>query len=165
MFSLRSTAIAACMVSAVSAAAGQDAVDRGAQIVRGRCTVCHAVDLIEAQRLTRPGWDREVAKMIAWGAAVDPTQAPAVAAYLASRFGLTRGSAGRLSPERTAQAASLLRSRCTVCHATDLIEAQRLGVEGWQRELDKMMRWGAMLGPGERDLLAEHLAQGETHQP
>lgn len=54
-------------------------------------------------------------------------------------------------------AEALLNSRCTICHATDLIDAQRLDAEGWQRELGKMTGWGAQLSPSERDLLLDYL--------
>lgn len=54
-------------------------------------------------------------------------------------------------------AEALLRTRCTICHATDLIDAQRLDGEGWQRELSKMTGWGAQLSPAERDLLVDFL--------
>jgi DMSO/TMAO reductase YedYZ molybdopterin-dependent catalytic subunit len=54
-------------------------------------------------------------------------------------------------------AAELLKTRCTICHATDLIDAQRLDPEGWQRELSKMTGWGAQLSPAERDLLVDFL--------
>ncbi|PYR69903.1 MAG: sulfite oxidase-like oxidoreductase [Acidobacteria bacterium] len=54
-------------------------------------------------------------------------------------------------------AAELLKTRCTICHATDLIDAQRLDANGWQRELTKMTGWGAQLSPSERDLLIDYL--------
>ena len=54
-------------------------------------------------------------------------------------------------------AADLLKTRCTICHATDLIDAQRLDGDGWQRELGKMTGWGAQLSPSERDLLVDYL--------
>ena len=54
-------------------------------------------------------------------------------------------------------AAELLKTRCTICHATDLIDAQRLDANGWQRELTKMTGWGAQLSPSESDLLIDYL--------
>jgi DMSO/TMAO reductase YedYZ molybdopterin-dependent catalytic subunit len=62
-------------------------------------------------------------------------------------------------PPDTDAAAGLLKSRCTVCHSTDLIDAQRLDDGGWRRELAKMQGWGAQLSPDERDLLVNHLVQ------
>ena len=42
----------------------------GVDIVRAACLGCHGVELILQQRLTRTGWEREVDKMIRWGAPV-----------------------------------------------------------------------------------------------
>ena len=60
-------------------------------------------------------------------------------------------------PPDTDAAAGLLKSRCTVCHSTDLIEAQRLDEDGWRRELAKMTGWGAQVLAEERDLLLDYL--------
>jgi DMSO/TMAO reductase YedYZ molybdopterin-dependent catalytic subunit len=62
-------------------------------------------------------------------------------------------------PEDADRAADLLKTRCTACHSTDLIDAQRLDAEGWRRELAKMQGWGAQLSPEELDLLVAHLAR------
>jgi hypothetical protein len=39
-----------------------------------------------------------------------------------------------------------------------LITQQRLTREGWGREVDKMVRWGARVPPEERGTLVEFLA-------
>ena len=53
--------------------------------------------------------------------------------------------------------AELIQSRCVACHGDDLIRQQRLTRDGWSRELDKMVAWGAMVAPGERPLLLDAL--------
>jgi cytochrome c5 len=156
MFSLRKTAfVVAALCTAAPLRAQQERAAE--QIVQMRCTVCHRVDLLEQQRLTRPGWDREVAKMRAWGAAVDDSQAAVIAAHLANLYGPPGPKPVRVSDAGGA-AADLLKTRCTVCHRTDLIEAQRLDATGWRRELAKMASWGAQLTPDETELLIAHLA-------
>ena len=47
---------------------------------------------------------------------------------------------------------------CRVCHDDDLSAQQRLTREGWGREVDKMIRWGARVTPDERGPLVEFLA-------
>jgi len=47
---------------------------------------------------------------------------------------------------------------CRVCHDEDLSAQQRLTREGWGREVDKMIRWGARVTPEERGPLVEFLA-------
>ena len=47
---------------------------------------------------------------------------------------------------------------CRVCHDDDLSAQQRLTRDGWGREVDKMIRWGARVSPEERGPLVEFLA-------
>ena len=147
MSSLRSVVCVAAVFCTMTSLGAQQP-PAAEQIVETRCTVCHRVDLLEQQRLTPQGWEREVAKMRGWGAAVDDAQAAAIASYLASRYGPPGPKAVRVSADSGA-AAELLKTRCTVCHRTDLIEAQRLDANGWRRELAKMTGWGAQLTPAE----------------
>jgi hypothetical protein len=46
---------------------------------------------------------------------------------------------------------------CTACHGPDLIDQQRLTRTGWQREVEKMMRWGARVPETEKETLVEYL--------
>jgi DMSO/TMAO reductase YedYZ molybdopterin-dependent catalytic subunit len=47
---------------------------------------------------------------------------------------------------------------CRACHDDDLSAQQRLTRDGWAREVDKMIRWGARVTPEERGPLVEFLA-------
>jgi hypothetical protein len=51
------------------------------------CLSCHEMDVIEQQRLTREQWDREIDKMVRWGAPVRPQDRPAFAEFLVRHFG------------------------------------------------------------------------------
>ena len=129
---------------------------QGADTVRARCISCHGIELIVQQRLTRGGWLREVEKMTSWGAVIAPGEQDALLDYLVASFGV--------EPTRTADgtssnAAALLQARCQTCHDLRLIEQQRLNAEGWGRELDKMIGWGAALTDSEKEMLVEHLAR------
>lgn len=69
---------------APSVAASRVSTDGVAEGVFTRaCLVCHDADLIEAQRLGRAGWTREVEKMIRWGAAVSDAEKVSLLDYLA----------------------------------------------------------------------------------
>ena len=129
---------------------------QGADTLRARCTTCHGTELIAQQRLTREGWLREVEKMTAWGAGVAPGEQEALLDYLAASFGARSDSA---PGEATTKGAALLEARCQTCHDLRLVEQQRLNAEGWARELDKMIEWGATLADSERQMLIEHLAR------
>jgi len=49
---------------------------------REACLVCHEEDVIRQQRLTRAQWDRELNKMIGWGARVRPEDRETLLDYL-----------------------------------------------------------------------------------
>ena len=51
------------------------------------CLTCHEARIIVQQRLTKPGWTKEVDKMIKWGAEVDPKDRDALIDYLSANFG------------------------------------------------------------------------------
>src|SRR5262249_4444791 len=57
---------------------------------RERCLVCHDDDVIRQQRLTRAQWDREIDKMMGWGARVQPEDRPALLDYLSRVAGPRR---------------------------------------------------------------------------
>ncbi len=54
--------------------------------VRAACVGCHGEDMIAGQRLTRAQWEREVDKMVKWGAAVKPEDRAAIVDFLAGEF-------------------------------------------------------------------------------
>jgi hypothetical protein len=51
------------------------------------CHLCHGDDLIRQQRLSRADWDRELNKMISWGARVKDEDRAPLLDYLANNFG------------------------------------------------------------------------------
>lgn len=55
--------------------------------------------------------------------------------------------------------AAILKSRCVVCHESDIITSQHLAVAGWTRSIDKMVRWGSTITPQEREVLQPYLAE------
>lgn len=55
--------------------------------VKQACIGCHGEDMITGQKLTRAQWEREVDKMVRWGATVKPTGRSAIIEFLAEHFG------------------------------------------------------------------------------
>ena len=49
------------------------------------------------------------------------------------------------------------RTACLECHDSSIILQQRLDRKTWQREVDKMIRWGAVVGPADREALVHYL--------
>jgi mono/diheme cytochrome c family protein len=52
----------------------------------------------------------------------------------------------------------IVRDKCISCHEADLIVSQRLSQQGWLREVDKMIRWGAVVTENEKEPLISYLS-------
>jgi DMSO/TMAO reductase YedYZ molybdopterin-dependent catalytic subunit len=50
-----------------------------------------------------------------------------------------------------------VKSSCIGCHGEDMISGQRLTRPQWEREIDKMTRWGATVKPEDRSAIIEFL--------
>ncbi len=128
---------------------------KGVEIARDKCISCHEADLIVSQRLSRQGWTREVDKMIRWGAQVTESEKEPLIDYLAANIAPKPVAAGRAeSVERGQQ---VFDNNCTLCHEADLTVQQRLSRQGWTREVDKMIRWGASVSEAEKEPLIDYL--------
>jgi len=46
---------------------------------------------------------------------------------------------------------------CLECHEARIILQQRLTKGAWTKEVDKMMKWGALVDPADRDALIDYL--------
>ena len=112
--------------------------------------------MLNQQRLPRAGWDRELDKMIGWGAAVQDAERQPLLDYLATHVG--QAPPPRLSAEAEEAGAAIVRSRCMTCHDTAMLEQQRLPAAGWAREVEKMKGWGAAVTDAEQAPLVEYLA-------
>jgi len=49
-------------------------------------------------------------------------------------------------------------SACTECHDARIIVQQRLGKAAWAKEVDKMIKWGALVDPQDKDALIDYLS-------
>jgi DMSO/TMAO reductase YedYZ molybdopterin-dependent catalytic subunit len=63
------------------------------------------------------------------------------------------------TPSPGAAPPTVLRESCLVCHQEDVIRQQRLTREQWDRELDKMIGWGARVRPPDRETLLDYLTK------
>jgi hypothetical protein len=50
------------------------------------------------------------------------------------------------------------RTGCTVCHDAHIIVQQRLSKAAWGKEVDKMIKWGAIVNQSDRDALVEYFS-------
>jgi hypothetical protein len=47
---------------------------------------------------------------------------------------------------------------CTECHDSPIIIQQRLSAAAWGKEVDKMVKWGALVDPADRGAFVEYLS-------
>jgi len=132
----------------------------GVEIARRACLSCHEADLIVSQRLSRAGWVREVEKMVRWGAVIADSEKDPLVDYFTARFAPRRAAAALPASGTTASAGeAIFEQRCLSCHEADLTRQQRLSRAGWVREVEKMVRWGAVVPETERDPLIDYLSR------
>ena len=74
--------VASCTV--LAAAADPALIEKG-QAEFKRCAGCHGLKIIATQRLSSAGWERELDKMVRWGAGIKDRQA--LMAYLVDTYG------------------------------------------------------------------------------
>lgn len=51
-----------------------------------------------------------------------------------------------------------VRTACLECHDASIIVQQRLSKPAWTKEVDKMIKWGALVEPSDRDSFIEYLS-------
>lgn len=49
-----------------------------------------------------------------------------------------------------------VRTACLECHDASIIRQQRLDRKSWQKVLDKMIRWGALVEPADREPMLDY---------
>jgi cytochrome c5 len=159
-FALLFPAVILAITTSSGAKAGAPAQDlppgKGVELARDKCVLCHEADVIVVQRLSRPGWVREVEKMIRWGATVNDAEKETLVDYFAANF-KPRSAPPAPAAANNERGKQIYEEKCLLCHESDLIVAQRLTRPGWTREVEKMVRWGANVTDGEKDPLVDYL--------
>ena len=51
-----------------------------------------------------------------------------------------------------------VRTACTECHDSYIIRQQRLSGKAWAKEVDKMIKWGAVVDSGDRNAFIDYLS-------
>jgi cytochrome c5 len=147
-------------------AAQQDLPEgKGVEIARDKCLLCHEADLIVSQRLSRQGWTREVEKMVRWGAVVSDAEKAILVDYFAAHFAPRRVAVTNVAMTSEARGKEIFENQCLICHEADLTAQQRLSRQGWTREVEKMIRWGATVTDAEKEPLVDYLFKNFGPRP
>ena len=90
-----------------------------------------------------------------------PVAALTLAGILAALL-LAAGSAQTSSPANATLPAGAAQAKattaCTECHEAQIIVQQRLSKPAWTKEVDKMVKWGALVDTNDRDALIDYLS-------
>jgi hypothetical protein len=80
-----------------------------------------------------------------------------------SLLGIALAATNAQPPARVELPAGLMqgkaRTACTTCHDAHVIVQQRLSKAAWGKEVDKMIKWGAILDASDRDALVEYFSE------
>jgi cytochrome c2 len=99
--------------SGVSASAGDAAApaslsrEEASKLLENGCLSCHSKEMVAQQRLTPAQWSKVVTKMIGWGANLEEAEAPRLAAWLATTYGVDAGPYETVVIEADAAAAEI----------------------------------------------------------
>jgi hypothetical protein len=77
-------------------------------------------------------------------------------AILAASLGYAQTASPSELPEGSMQAKAT--TACTECHEARIIVQQRLSKGAWAKEVDKMIKWGALVDATDRDALIDYLS-------
>ena len=60
-----------------------------------------------------------------------------------------------------------MNTACLECHDARIIVQQRLSKAAWTKEVDKMIRWGALVDPADREAFIDYLSSNfpEANKP
>ncbi len=67
--------------------------------------------------------------------------------------------------ETAVEAPAAFKQTCLGCHGGEAIEQQRLNRTQWEREIEKMQRWGANVTPENKESLVDYLANRYPYRP
>ena len=123
-----------------------------AELVNTVCTSCHKLDVVTQKRVSKDEWRDIVNVMVKKGAPLTPAEAAAVTDFLATKY-------VRLTPEKEAQAKTLVESVCILCHEFARISTEALTRDQWAGEIRGMLAEGAPLTDEEFDIVVDYLTK------
>ena len=68
-------------------------------------------------------------------------------------------SAPSASASKSGEAPAIYKTNCIGCHEDDVITQQRLTRGQWEKEVEKMGRWGSKFKPADKDAIVDYLAK------
>jgi mono/diheme cytochrome c family protein len=82
----------------------------------------------------------------------------ALLAFLTCRSAIAQNAAKTTEDLPAGAMQAKATTACTECHEARIILQQRLGKAAWTKEVDKMVKWGAVVDASDRDALIDYLS-------
>jgi len=73
--------------------------------------------------------------------------------------------AAPVTPEPAIEAPAAYKQTCLGCHGEEAMKQQRLNRTQWEREVEKMQRWGARVTPENKETLVDYLSKRYPYRP
>jgi hypothetical protein len=81
-----------------------------------------------------------------------------VVVFVATAFSMSRAQSNPVPDLPSGEMQAKARTSCMECHDARIILQQRLNMATWTKEVDKMIKWGAVVDPKDRDALIDYLS-------
>jgi cytochrome c5 len=131
----------------------------GKNLYNSLCSSCHGAEVIMSKS-GKDDWKNTIARMVSYGASIDPKQTEILADYLTMHFG-PKDAAKEGAKEDPAK--KILDTACGGCHGLDLVTGRTGTKAEWQEVVDRMIGRGASVGEKDIAPLVEYLTK--TYPP
>src|SRR5262249_42406113 len=118
-------------------------------LVQTKCTQCHGLDEIQAEKTDRAGWQELVDAMRSRGAELTNDEATIVVNYLTKTY----------SQDSGAETKKLVEAICGSCHGMDIVISAQKTKDEWTGVVREMVGYGADIKEPQIPSIAEYLAK------
>jgi cytochrome c5 len=142
--------VAALQAEPAPRAAAQDQhVDRGEQLMNASCQGCHELRRLQIQAKSTDEWTATINAMIEKGAKIAAADVPVLADYLVDHNGPMPNGPGK----------AIVLNVCTMCHDLKRIKLGRRSEGEWEETLNSMLNEGAPLSEEQFPLVHAYLTR------
>lgn len=142
--------VAALRAEPLPRAAAQDQqVDRGEQLMNASCQGCHQVRVLQVQAKSADEWTATIKTMVEKGAKIAEPDIPVLVDYLVDHNGPMPNGPGKV----------IVLNVCTMCHDLKRIKLGRRSEGEWEETLNAMLNEGAPLSDDQFPLVHAYLSR------
>lgn len=143
--------------------------DQGRTIYGEACLQCHTSNQVMLQRKAADGWLETVYTMIGRGAQIVPEDIEPLVLYLTANYGpespinlALTGQAAGTHDLPSGNGRGIVVTKCGQCHSlATIVESSKPEAE-WRATIERMVSYGAVLGPDDVTVLLDYLTAHYT---